>query len=470
MNYMKILLMRPYADSDELIPPIGLGYLATAVRQNHEVEILDGIKEKLTAEKFAEILKNGQYDVIGMVIFTFQVKQARDYIELIRKMIPEAKIILGGPHPSCSAENIFEFFPHLDWAFKGEAEVGLARLADIIASGQLSKEELAVVPGLIWRDGARTVVNQQIFVENLDELGMPSWDLLKPETYPLAPHGAFFKNYPIAPIVITRGCPFSCTYCAGHLVSGKKIRYRSVANVIKEIKLLYHRYGIREIHIEDDNFTFNRDYVKEFCRQLEVNNLNISWTCPNGVRLDSLDEDLIKEMKEVGLYSVSVGIESGSERILKAMKKNLTKEKIAEKIGLLRKCGLEVSGFFILGYPGETKKDIMDTINFALELDLKRAGFSLFKPFPGTEITADLIKKGELKDITDEDWGRFVLADAVYAPAGLTRAQMKKLRRLALFKFYLRPKIIFKFLSEIKNFKHLKVVLKRIYSWLFKAR
>ena len=176
------------------------------------------------------------------------------------------------------------------------------------------------------------MVNPPIFVETLDEFGMPSWDLLRPDTYPLAPHGGFFKNYPIAPIIITRGCPFSCTYCAGHLISGKKIRHRSIDKVIEEIKVLYYQYGIREIHIEDDNFTFYHDLVYEFCRKLKENHLNISWTCPNGIRLDSLTKELLMAMKGAGLYGISVGVESGSDKILKDMRKSLTKEKIREKL------------------------------------------------------------------------------------------------------------------------------------------
>ncbi len=470
MKRLNVLLMRPDSRSDELIPPFGLGYLITAARKNHDVDLLDGIKEKLTPDKFGEILAKKSYDVIGIQIFTFQVARTKDYIKKIKELLPNAKIILGGPHPSCASVNIFSLFPQISWAFRGEAEIGLAKLLDLMAEGNINNENLAGIPGLIWRNNDKTVVNQQYFVDNLDELGFPSWDILKPNSYPLAPHGGFFKNYPIAPIITTRGCPFSCTYCAGSLVSGKKIRSRSVGNIIEEIKLLYNEYGIREIHIEDDNFTFNPEFVKDFCRKLKENNLNITWTCPNGVRLDTLTEELLLTMKDAGLYSISVGVESGSERILKDMKKNLTKEKIQEKVGLIKKCGLEVSGFFIIGYPTETLKDIMETIDFSLELDLKRAGFSLFKPFPGTEITRKLMESGELEEMSDEDWSKFVLADAIYAPRGLTREQMKKLRKKALMRFYFRPKIIFKFFSEIRNFKHLKLVLLRIYSWLFKAK
>lgn len=467
---LKVLLMKPYSKSDELIPPFGLGYLATAIRKNHDVQILDGIKEKLTLEKFEEILKQNQFDVIGIQIFTFHVIVVKDYLEIIRKILPQAKIILGGPHPSCSPHNIFDFLPQADFAFQGEAEVGLAKLLDLMAGGTIIEEKIAEIPGLVWRKDDKTQLNSQIFVEDLDEFGMPAWDLLRPDTYPLAPHGGFFRNYPIAPIIITRGCPFSCTYCAGYLVSGKKIRQRSVKSVIEEIKTLYHDYNIREIHIEDDNFTMYHDLVYDFCRQLKENNLNISWTCPNGVRLDSLDEKLLLTMKEAGLYSISVGIESGSDKILRDMKKSLTTAKIKDKMKLIKDCGLEVSGFFIIGYPTETRETIMETINFAVSLDLKRAGFSLFKPFPGTEATRQLMDKGEIKEMSDADWAHFVLADAVYAPPGFTRSEMKALRRKALLRFYLRPKIFFKFVSEIRNPKHLKIILKRIYSWIFEAQ
>ncbi|MFH1956619.1 MAG: radical SAM protein [Patescibacteria group bacterium] len=468
MKKLKILLMKPYSESDELIPPFSLGYLATAIRKDHEVEILDGIKDKITLNKFENILKEKRPDIIGIQIFTFHVSIIKDYLRLIKNILPNSKILLGGPHPSCSPFNIFDFFPEIDWAFKGEAEVGLSRLLDYLASDQINEKNVSEIPGLIWKKDKKTIINSQIFVDDLDKFDMPSWDLIRPDKYPLSPHGSFFKNYPIAPIIITRGCPFSCTYCAGHLVSGKKIRFRGLDNVIEEIKTLYHKYGIREIHIEDDNFTFNHELVFDFCKKLKENNLNITWTCPNGVRLDTLTKELLTAMKDAGLYSISVGIESGSERILRDMKKNLTKEKIKEKIDLIRKCGLEVSGFFIIGYPTEKKEDIMETINFALDLDLERAGFFIFKPFPGTEATRQLFEKGELKEMSDEDWTRFILADVVYAPPTMTKSELKKLRKKALLSFYLRPKIILKLLKEIKNLEHFKFVLKRSYSWLLK--
>jgi radical SAM superfamily enzyme YgiQ (UPF0313 family) len=473
MNKLKVLLMKPYSEADELIPPFGLGYLATAIRRNsdHRVEIIDGIKEKLTPDKFKQILEKENYDIIGIQIFTFHIGEAQEYIKIIKEASPKTKIILGGPHPSCSPHDIFKYFPDANWAFKGEAEEGLPELLNLISripDQKFPKESFQKIPGLIWKDNKeKTIVNNPSFVENLDSFGLPSWDLLKPHTYPLSPHGAFFKNYPIAPIIITRGCPYGCTYCAGPVISGRKIRKRSIDNVIEEIKLLYHDYGVREIHIEDDNFTLYNDLVKEFCRKLKENNLNISWACPNGIRLDTLTKELLLAMKESGLYGVSVGIESGSNKILSHMQKRLTVEKIKEKLNLIKEAGLEAIGFFIIGYPTETKKEIIKTLNFSRQLPLKRATFSIFKPFPGTEITNSLIEKGEL-DLSKIKWGKFVLADALYAPRGITIEELKNLRRKAFLRFYLRPRILIKMVSEIKSLSHFKIVLRRIYRWLFK--
>ncbi len=165
----------------------------------------------------------------------------------------------------------------------------------------------------------------------------------------MAPHGAFFKQYPVAPIITSRGCPFHCTFCGGHIISGRKIRQRSIKNVMSEIELLYRDYGVREIHIEDDNFTFRKDYVLEFCNHMRSKFPNLTWTCPNGVRIDTLDEEMVEAMRSSGCYALSIGIESGSDKILKLMKKSLNIQKIAEKIEMLKKFDIDINAFFIPG-------------------------------------------------------------------------------------------------------------------------
>jgi radical SAM superfamily enzyme YgiQ (UPF0313 family) len=216
----------------------------------------------------------------------------------------------------------------------------------------------------------------------LDKLGIPAWDLIKPYEYPEAQHGAFFKNFPIAPITITRGCPYSCTFCAGNFISGKIFRKRSARHVVEEIKTLHDKYGIREIHITDDNFTLDKDFAKDVLRHIKQMDFKISWSVPNGIRAESLDEELLSLMKETGLYLISLGIESGSDRILKLMKKNTTTSLMKDTIERIRKFDIDIAGFFIIGFPGETLGDIERTIQFSLDLDIIRANFFTYLPHP----------------------------------------------------------------------------------------
>lgn len=471
MGRLNVLLIRPYSEAEELTPPFGLGYLAAAVRKNHNVEILDCLKDNVTLERFEGYLSKDHYDVIGIQVFTCNIDIVKKYTEAIRENHPKSYIVIGGPHPSSSPEDIFDIFPLIDFGFKGEAEIGLPKLLDYLADGKSQSEDIPLlekVPGFIWRNNGKVIANSQLFVEDLDSLGYPAWDLINPSSYPPQPHGSFLKNYPIAPIIVTRGCPYHCTYCCIHLISGRKIRKRSINNVIDEIKLLYYDYRVREIHIEDDNFTFYPDLVKEFCSKLIEANLNISWTCPNGVRLDTLSKELLELMKKAGLYGLSVGIESGSDKILKDMRKQLTKEKIKEKIKLIKDIGLKCKGFFILGYPTETKEDILNTLAFSRELPLTQAAFNIFQPFPGTEITNFLISQNRI-NLKEVNFANFILRQATYAPFGISPKELRNLRRRGLFRFYVRPKILFGVLRDIKSFAYFKTVMKRFLNYLNNA-
>jgi radical SAM superfamily enzyme YgiQ (UPF0313 family) len=350
----------------------------------------------------------------------------------------------------------------VDFLFQGEAELGLPLLLEEIQNR--SEYNLGDIPGLVWRnDQGKFTFNNKVYPENLDALGLPAWDLIHPEKYPEAQHGAFFRKFPIAPIMITRGCPFNCTFCAGGLISGKKIRKRSIANVLSEIKMLYDDYGIREFHIVDDNFSMDRKYAKELLRNLINLRLDISLATPNGVRVDSLDEELLDLLKKAGLYLISLGIESGSNRILSLMKKNLTAEKIRHSIDMIRKFKIDIAGFFIVGFPQETIEEIEETIKFSLKLDLIRANYFTYLPFPGTESYRELEKNSELDNI---DWRKFYFMSAPYVPVGLTQKKLKDLQRKAFFRFYLRPNILKKNLLVVKSVRHLYFLLKRFIHWV----
>jgi radical SAM superfamily enzyme YgiQ (UPF0313 family) len=456
---MNVLLIKPYIVTDEIQPPLGLGYLATSIRDKHYVKIIDGIRDKFTIKDLREELSSNSYDVIGVQCYTLDMNIVRDMIDESKKVSKNIKAIVGGPQPSADPVSVFSYLK-ADYGFKGEAEMGLPLLLDMLEGKRVDEES---IPGLIWIKGNKIMINNQEFINDLDDLGHPSWDLLSPTDYPPAPHGAFFKRLPIAPIFATRGCPFQCTFCAGFLVSGRRIRYRSIKNLVDEIQMLHEDYGINEFHIEDDNFSMKRQYVVDFCNELIERNLDIAWACPNGMRLDSLDEDLIRLMKKTGLHVVSLGIESGSERILREMKKSLTKKKISEKVSMLHKTDIDLVGFFILGYPGETVKDINATIDYACRLPLKRASFMAFKPFPGTEARNKIDEQIKNKKIKIEN---FALNKIVYSPKGISQKKLRKLRHKALIKFYFRPHIMFSFFRYIKSYSHAIYVFKRAFRWL----
>ena len=179
------------------------------------------------------------------------------------------------------------------------------------------EDSLSRIENLAFRGENGIRINQLFIEENLDNIPLPDWSLIDPNKYPNSPHGTFTKNLPAAPILLTRGCPFDCDFCGGFSIMGKKIRRRSIANIMEEVELLRGEYGVKELHIEDDNFSLKKDFVIDFCSALLKRGLNISWSCPNGIRLDSLDKEMLYLMEKSGCYSFGVGIESGDDAVLK---------------------------------------------------------------------------------------------------------------------------------------------------------
>jgi len=463
---MKILLVRPIVANFKrlnAVPPIGLGYLSSALKKaGFEVKITDCVAKNYNFKDLSKTVQNEDPSILGFQAFSQDVDAVNRSINIAKKINPGIITIVGGAHSSGVGQKIYQHMPEVDLAFQGEGEVGLVQLSKIIKQKRyldlVSSDELASVPGLIWRKNGHIYSNPPVFINNLDELDFPDWELINPNSYPHAPQGVIFKNLPVAPIIATRGCPFPCTFCAGYTISGRAIRKRSIENIISEIKLLNNCYKVKEIHIVDDNFTFNKDYVRNFCLSLLENNLKISWCCPNGLRLDTLTEDVVRLMKESGCYYISVGIESGVDRILKAMRKELTVEQIRQQVLMVKRAGMDVNGFFIIGYPGETAADIRKTIDFAKSLPLTRVAFYNFLPLPSTQIYKILMERNELKEINYND---FFQGDVPYVAQGFSKGQLKYLQRRAFREFYLRPGVFFSLISKIKSFNQLLYIIRR---------
>jgi radical SAM superfamily enzyme YgiQ (UPF0313 family) len=410
-----------------------------------------------------------QPDAVGLSLFTSDMDTAADLCRRIKLLARPPALLLGGIHPSSAPERTLEEIPEADYLFAGEAEPGLPALLDLLAGGApVPAASLAGVPGLVWRDGGSVRTNARIFPEDLDALGFPAWDLLQPLRCQDYPPTLFVLRRPFAPIITSRGCPHRCTFCGGHNVSGYRPRQRSVDHVLREIGLLRREHGIREVHVEDDNFTINRSWVVEFCERLLETGWDLSWTMPNGVRLDTLDAELLTLMQQAGCYLMIIGVESGSNRILRHMRKNLTVGQVEDKIAMMHRAGILTHAFFMVGYPAEEPADIRATLDLSLRLPLVGAHFASYRPLPGTECSDTLLQSGEITAFPHSARsGTF--ASVVYAPPGMTVAQVKGWQWRMLLAFYLRPRILWFYLREFLGKPKLVLsLLRRARLYLFK--
>jgi radical SAM superfamily enzyme YgiQ (UPF0313 family) len=461
----QIVLVVPISHTHYVVPPVGLGYLATALRRNNfdEISILDCVKEQLAFDDLYDLFDCWKPQVVGFQVFSYDFFSVAKSIDIVKQVSPETVVLIGGPHVSATGANALEQIKKADFGFAGEGEIGLPMLLRRLFKSE--QMELRNIPGLIWREDSSVQENPRVLINDLDSLGFPSWDLMPPDSYPDNPQGAFYKKFPIAPIATTRGCPYFCTFCASGVNMGHKLRFRSMVHVLNEMEMLYNNFNVREFHIIDDMFNFKKNRVMEFCKGISERRMDISYTFPNGLRLNQLDKEMLMMMKDTGAYAFTVGVESGKQHILNSMKKKLTLDLIREKIDLICSVGLEPSGFFIIGYPGETIDDIKATVRFAKSLKIKRAHFSNFLPLPGTEMTKKLIERGELEKI---DLNTLFYSKVAYSPSGITKKQLKNLQRNAFLEFYLRPRILLKLLLEIKSINHLKMIYSRAIDYLFK--
>jgi radical SAM superfamily enzyme YgiQ (UPF0313 family) len=458
---MKVLLINPLTLEDSMVnitPNLGLGYLATSLQNNgYEVEIWDGVKNDMTRKKLEDRLKVCDYQVAGFQTYTRSVREVQQGLEKVKSISPDIVTVVGGPHPSGDPEGSMN---HLkaDFAFRGEAEIGLVQLLKKLNGSEDLKFE--DINNLIWKDNGSVISNPLKPIEDLDAVGIPAWDMINPNDYPYAPIGAFSKKFPLTSISSTRGCPYRCTFCANNTIMGRKVRARSADIVLKEMELLHDKYGVREFQIIDDNFTSKKELTLGVCQGILDRGWDIALSFPNGVRLSTLDKDILNLLERAGCYSLGLGIESGSPNTLKNMKKAQSVDEIKKQVNLIhRVTKIRTTGFFIIGYPTETKEDIMQTIELSKELPIDRAQFTICLPVPGSEMTEQMIKEGKLDDV---DFSDISFQNIVHVPEDMTLEELRKYRKKAYMEFYLRLRIILGLFSEIQSFEHVKFLFRRV--------
>lgn len=421
-----------------VVPSPSLLYLAPFLKDDgHDVTYLEGLFYSLetTIGKIREINPR----IIGVTLTSVDWENSRWMINELKKNFPEVLIVAGGIHPSLWKEKCFEECSGIDVIAIGEGENTMRELA-----GCIEKEEpLEKVNGLMFKKGDRLVTTEaRCITEDINTLPFPSHELADIASYNPSP--TFYKSLPHANIIGARGCPYHCTFCH----TERHVRMRSASNIADEIEILYREHGVTDIAFWDDTFTLSRARAMDFCREMIDRNIRVDWAV--NARVDSIDRELLEEMKKAGCWRVLYGIESGVQKNLDTLKKGTTIEQIERAVELTAETGIEAYGTFMFGIPGETYEEGLQTIDFACSIPLDFAVFVNLTPLPGTEVYENLLAGV----ITPAKFtkNRFNFKNVSFVPEGMTEEQIKYLIQSGHRKFYMRPKLVWKKIRSIRSF------------------
>lgn len=430
-------------------PPIGLACLASiTVKHHYDTRIIDGAISN-NYQHIAEEILGGKPDYVGITASTVSIYNASKVARMIKDGDNSITILVGGPHITATPLETMKRFPDFDIGVVGEADYTIIELLDALEN----KGDLSMVKGILFRNSGEIIqTEKQPFVSNLDELPMPAWNLLPNLAKYYCPPVHTVKRLPAALMVSSRGCPNKCTFC-DRSVFGNHLRANSAEYVMKMIRELYYKHGIREIQFRDDNFLAFRSRLRELCKCLKEEKLDLVWSLAG--RPDMINREVLALLADAGCWQIWYGVESGSQRILDFIQKKTKLGEIREAIRWTKEAGISAGGFFMIGLPTETPEDIEKTIEFSQELDLDEAHFTFFTPYPGCELYGMTDQYGKY----DDDWRKTSCWLPVFIPYGLSEKQLIHYWKKASVGFYFRPRIILNYIRKIRSFKHIKVYL-----------
>ena len=426
-------------------PPLGLLYLASVLRGKYQVKVLDAQVEKMSYEDIGKYLEKEKPDVIGITCMTLTLPDVLKTVKLAKKILPLSKIILGGPHPHIYPKETLNL-KGVDFVVMGEGEEIILPLIEKIKE----EKEPSNIPGVGWKYKGKIKLNYfHGYIENLDSLPYPARDLIPYKKY----YSVLTSNHPITTMITSRGCPYSCIFCDRPQL-GKKFRAHSPEYVVGEMEKC-ERMGIKEILIYDDTFNIDRKRVLDICELKKERKLQILWDAR--VRVNLFNREMARKMREAGCQRLHFGVEAGTDKILKVLKKGITIEEVKRAFRTAREEGIETLAYFMIGSPNEEREDILSTIELALSLNPDYAHITILTPFPATQLYKMGIEQGIISDF----WGKFAKnpgngVKIEYWEEILSEKELKELLRLAYRKFYLRPQFILRELTKIKDLPFLQ--------------
>lgn len=451
---MKIILVKPrYFDRQHrsyftiCLPPMGLTYLASIlIKKGFEVSILDMEALNMDEFGFLKYLKNKNPDVVGFDIRTPLVYKVAKLAEIVKRYRRDIKIIIGGPHLFVLPQNALEIVKNADFGLRGECEFTLLELIEgILLNKKIN--ELINIEGICFRnENNNYFISSEIpLIEDLNSLPMPSHHLLPIQKY----FDSFIKGKRHYSIITTRGCPYGCIFCGQSLLYGRRIRARSVTNVLEEVELLVKKYNIDSISFVDATFNYSRERIIAICREIFGRKLKFEWRVK--ARPDLVDHEMLFLMKKAGCKLISYGVESASDETLEYLKKDFTIKDVRRAFKLTKEVDIATVGYFLIGSPNESKEDCIKTIRFAKELDPLYVQFMFPLPLPGTELFKILQEKNLIKI----NWDNYYFHFLNYEHPCIKERELKKILAKAYFNFYFCFPYILKHLKDIKSLYYL---------------
>jgi len=441
--------------------PLGVLYIASFLRKKgyNKIRIFDS-----PDSEFLPKLRDFDPEVIGMGFMSTEFTVAKKISKWIKKNLPGAKIIVGGPHATSLYRQVIEEI-HADYVILGEGELAFYEVIKAFDTGS----DVSKVEGIAYQEGKRIIKRKRArFIDNLDELPFPAWDLVDMSWYLLPPgfiRGYFLKR----PIILmtSRGCPGRCTFCQDNIF-GRVVRRRSPENVVSEIVELIRDYSIDGFYFVDDTFTLDYPWIENFCQLLIKKGLIMPWGCSS--RVNTISGKMLSMMKRAGCKQLDFGVESGSEHILKSLKKDIKIKQIRKAFKLAKKYRMRTLANFMVGSPGETRKDITKSIRLAKQLDADFVTVSYITPYPGCDLYEKAVKNKwiESSAIFDQRWDAKTVFTNPVMSVNMSKKELVKMKKrfdntfwFRNFKSYLyNPRFMFDvFMTIMKRPKHINRII-----------
>lgn len=447
-NIITTTVSREIDDIDSTLPPLGLMYVAGYLEKysQYKVKILDCPFEKLNYKQIQDRVKEENPEVVGISCLTFTLVDVFKTIRAVKKANPKIKIVVGGVHVNIYPKETMQN-QKIDFLVLGEGEKTFKDLLDNLNN----PEKLRQIPGLVFRSNGEIVITGAPgLIQDLDGLPFPARHLTNYQEY----SSSLATRFPVTTMFSSRGCPFQCLFC--HRPHFKRIfRARDAQNVVDELEQCK-KMGIEEIFLYDDTFTVDKKRTLEICAEIQRRDLDIAWDVR--ARVDTVDKETLLALKKAGCQRIHFGVEAGTEKILKVLRKGITLEKVQETIKLAKEIGIQALAYFMIGSPTETKEDILETFKFIKKINPDFVLISIVTPFPAT----DLYLLGLEKKILPRDyWQEFAQnPDPDFKPyfweENFTKDELRKLAQKGYRSFYLRPSFMIKRLLAIRSWRELK--------------